>query len=314
MRISVMGNLPIFYYPSTVAWLDDDETIICAIKELFEKNKLITFTKPLDCLNYFNKYESPLKKTTFLKGLIGDDYYETVNHSPVDLNVPDLHKIHSYPERHKEITVLLVDYNMPEINGIELCKQLKSQPVKKILLTGQASLQEAVSAFNENLIDRFIRKDSLTLAQDILNYVDELEKEYFRENTRGMLDHLETENRLPLSDPAYIKFFNEICADQNIKEYLLMDKHGSMILIDGNNRRINLVIHTDRTLDSFTHQYTDEPEVSIIMEIIKERKVIPFFGIGKESWEFETRDWTQYLYKPKTFIGREKYYYAFVTE
>jgi CheY-like chemotaxis protein len=307
-----MRNLPTFYYPSTVAWLDDDENIISATKDLFEKNKLITFTNPLECINYFSKYESPLKKTTFLKGLIGDDYYETVNHSPVDLNVPDLHQIHNFLERDKEITVIIVDYNMPEMNGIELCKQLKSQPVKKILLTGQATVQEAVTAFNENLIDRFIRKDSATLVRDIFNYVEELKNEYFREKTNGLLEHLETENKLPLSDPEYIKLFRKICTDNEIREFSLIDKKGSMMLIDRNDKRINLVIHTDQTLEAFTNLYDDEPEVALLMEIVKERKVIPFFGIGKESWEIETRDWIKHLYKPKTFIGREKYYYAYI--
>ncbi|TAK76547.1 MAG: response regulator, partial [Gammaproteobacteria bacterium] len=134
-----MRTLPVFYYPSTITWVDDDKLFLNAVLETFQSDYFIqTFRHPQACLDFFLSYEPPLSQHSFLRGRIESEDYDCVDHLPVDFNVTTLQELHQQPERLHEVSVLIVDYSMPEINGIELCRQLSRLPMKKILLTGEA--------------------------------------------------------------------------------------------------------------------------------------------------------------------------------
>jgi CheY-like chemotaxis protein len=305
-----MQNIPAFFYSSTIAWIDDDELFLDAASHLFPFSKLKTFTHPSDCLDFFSVYRVPYQP--LLRGKLDDDSYETLDHSPVDLNVTSLPEISSISNRHNEITIIIVDYKLPEMTGLELCKELQSNSAKKILLTGEANHDKAVSAFNDNIIDRFIRKDSPSIINEIKSYVMDLQQQYFNEKTHGLISHLEAENPIPSTDPIFRKFFQDICRQNFIKEYYLLDKNGSYMLIDENNQKKLLIIHTDRTLDSFIQLNDDTNNIEEILKSIKERENIPFFGVNKDSWQIESNEWKEHFYTPKTFNGRERYFWILI--
>jgi CheY-like chemotaxis protein len=304
-----MHTLPTFFYPSTTVWVDDDTVFLEAISHIIEPKLLKTFVSPTDCLHFFNSSYSLPQNLPLLRGLTEDERYDLIDHSLVDLNVLKLHQIHFSSERLKEVSIIIVDYKMLEMKGIDLCKKLQSQPAKKILLTGMATHEEAIEAFNSNVIDRFIRKDSRNLVKEIESYLCELSQEYFSERTKSLLSHLEVENKLPLSDPIFIKFFQELCITNSIKEYYLIDKNGSLMMINDKNQFSYLIIHTDRSLDAFNELNAEFTEANLFLTAIKNRQKIPHFGIGKEGWEFEISNWLHHFYTPRILQGREKYYY-----
>ncbi len=304
-------TLPIFYFPSTIAWIDDDRLFLKAAAKIFCTDHTVkTFNNPLECKKYFNNQSSQLSETSFLRGYNEHEYYDTANHALVNCDVPALHELQKDPHKNKLISVLIADYNMPGMNGIELCQQLKNTPIKKILLTGEPELCNVIAAFNDNIIDRFIRKDSPTLTEEIQNHIYTLTHEYFCSFTRGILTHLEVDYRLPLSDPIFVKFFQQWCDRYEINEYYLIDKHGSLMGKSKQGTFFYLILHTDRSLKAFTELHDDVKDAEALLHSITQRKKIPFFGIGRESWEFEARAWGQYLYDPAVLLGREKYYWT----
>ncbi|MGE5153110.1 MAG: response regulator, partial [Bdellovibrio bacteriovorus] len=56
------------------------------------------------------------------------------------------------------VSVLVADYQMPEMTGLDLFRALTHLPCKRVLLTGQADEAVAVQAFNEGLIDLYLPK------------------------------------------------------------------------------------------------------------------------------------------------------------
>lgn len=308
-----MLNLPLFYYPSTITWVDDDSLFINAASQLFQSEFLVqSFHHPEDCLKHFDNYSSHITNTPFLRACVEDERFEAVDHSPVDLNVPALYKFLDYAERTKETSVIIVDYNMPVMNGIELCKKLNSLPMKKILLTGEADHREAVSAFNDNIIDRFLRKDSQSLVDDIQSYVKTLSQQYFSELTNPLLTHLEASTKSPLSDPVFIEFFRNWCHINAIKEYSVIDKNGSFLVINNHDNHFYFVVHTNKSLDAFIDLNDDTQDLESLLVLMKNREKIPFFGIGNEYLEIDPREWNEHFYTPNILEGREKYYWAVV--
>lgn len=63
-----------------------------------------------------------------------------------------------HPERYQLVQLCVVDYDMPEINGMKVLETLTDWPGSRILLTGRADPAEAVEVFNLGLIDQFISK------------------------------------------------------------------------------------------------------------------------------------------------------------
>src|SRR3990167_6657490 len=228
-----MTTLPLFYYPSTIAWVDDDPLFLEAVTNaLSNQYSLLTFTTPEKCLEFFDGYTALLPTMNFLRGCTDHESYDIIDHMPVDLNMQALFELRECRERNQEVSVIVVDYKMLDINGIELCRKLQSLPMKKILLTGEADEQKAVAAFNEGIIDCFISKASLTLTDDIEFHLKRLTQEYFSDRTRSLLAYLEADKPLPLSDPKFIVFFKEWRESHSIQEYYLADKHGNFVLFD----------------------------------------------------------------------------------
>src|SRR5437762_2613557 len=99
-----MYSLPAFYYPLTIAWIDDNALFLDTISQLLRPTYSIqAFNCPKTCLQFFTTYSLPTEKKPFLYPSVDHEYYATVNHAPVDLNVTELHTVLSNPDRKKEI-------------------------------------------------------------------------------------------------------------------------------------------------------------------------------------------------------------------
>ena len=306
-----MMKLPLFYYPTTLMCVDDDLLFLEATTQLFEKSYSVkVINGPKECLDFFENYVSPIDKIQLRTASIEHEQYETVNHQPIDFDVPSLSKLHNYQERSQEISVLVIDYEMPKMNGIEVCKKLSNQKIKKILLTGRVDEREAIDAFNLDVIDRYLRKDSPTLSEDLTTYITNLSNEFFSDKTSDLLAHLEVDHPTPMSDPIFVKFFLDFCDTYKIKEYILIDKNGSFSLKNEKNEYIQLVVHTDRSLDLFTKFNEDVRESEEVLSKIRDRKIIPFFGIGKESWEFPVNEWPKFMREADVIRGRHNYHWS----
>ncbi len=308
-----MNALPLISYPLMVTLIDDDPLFLQAMNGLLNENyKLKEFNNPADALDYFKKYQPLLPSLKILRGCIELESYDISGQLPVDLDYIALKKLREQTERTNEISVMIVDYNMPGMNGIEFCRQLKSLPIKKILLTGEADDQLAINAFNERIIDCFIRKDSPSLAYDIQFHLNILTQQYFSNNTNQLLKHLETENLVPASDPIFVTFFKEWCNTHHIHEFYFIDQNANFLLIDKYKQKTYFIIHTDRTLENFIDLHEDNSDVIEFLTDVKLRKKIPFFGEDKESWDVKPSEWTGYFHVPQMLNGREKYYWTVI--
>ncbi len=308
-----MNTLSLFNCPTTIAWVDDDALFLSAgMSVLEEKYTFKTFNNPQSALRYFEQYNPTLPSMHFFRVCEEQENYDANKQMPVELDIQTLNEIRQQKLVREDISVLIVDYNMPGMTGIELCRKLKNIPMKKILLTGEVESKSAVAAFNEGIIDRFIRKDSTTLMSEISGYLSLLTDEYLSHNTKGLLSYLKIKQTTPFSDSRFIAFFNQWCSENNIQEYYLADKQGTFIVIDNNGKHSYFVTHTDRTLDSFVELNDDDEDVSTLIASVANRTLIPFFGTNKEAWQFEPHEWNQHFFAPQTVEGDNKYYWAVI--
>jgi DNA-binding NtrC family response regulator len=79
----------------------------------------------------------------------------------------------------REVSLVISDYNMPRMNGLEFLKEVKAlyPHILAIMLTGQAEIEIAVQAINEAGVYKFIQKpwDDTDLKITILRALESLD-------------------------------------------------------------------------------------------------------------------------------------------
>jgi len=305
------NSLPLFYYPTTILWIDDDplflETVKVSMHNLSEHQKFCTHE---NWENFFTDYRSPIASYIKLHAQKGEEDYSTITHSPVDFDITKIASLHNIQNKYNEITTIICDYNMPEINGLDILSQLTAFPYKKILLTGIMEDNNAIAAFNAKTINRFIRKENSNLINELKYYIKTLSREYFCDITAPILAHLEADHSMALSDQKFVKFFDQWCYKNKIKEFYLIDKYGSYLTIDDSKNAYYFVVNTEESLNEFTAVNSDNHDMNYILNQVSQRKKIPFFGYNKESWPIDMVSHEKYLYTPNIIEGRERYYWT----
>jgi CheY-like chemotaxis protein len=308
-----MKILPLFYYPSTWLWVDDDKALLETMVLAFQNhNHIKSFHSAKESLNFLKNYQSPFSKYTFLKSLSNDESYGMLQHTPIDFDITLLIDVANDPDRHQEITAMVIDYSMPEMDGFTLAKEINDLSIQKILLTGTAQSEDAITGFNNNLIHRYIKKYEADLTTKLMAHLQEVTLDYFRKISLPLLLQLETENKLPLSDPIFIKHFEQYCKKNEIQEYYLIDKQGSYLCIDKKKQKTCLLVQSDKNMNFWFSSYGSELS-STELTTIKENKKIPFFGIGKEAWQIDAWEWGNHFYPSEILEGRERYYWTTLT-
>lgn len=310
-----MLSLPIFYFPSAITCIDDNHVMLSSLKGLLENDYMVMgMDNPREALTFFKYYQSRLSKTKFLNCLNEYECDNPLNRVPVYLEMGKIMEIANFSQRYEEVSVIIVDYLMPQIDGITLCRSLSRIPCKKILLTAHADHEKTLAAFNEGIIDRFIVKDGENTISELVNAVQILTQKYFIELTTKLRNHLEVNCYLPVNDDVFINFFTNLVEKYKIKEYYLIDKNGSFLLINSDNKISYLAVHTDASLNYFTDLYDDEDSVKSYLTAINTRQFIPFFLPGINPDHILASQWQDYLFKPEVLNGRNNRYYLHIVE
>ena len=255
-----MKILPLFYYPSTWVWVDDDRNLLTAMTDAFSlQNTVKPFLSAKESVSFLEAYRSPLSQHHFLTVNPHDENYGLLQRTPMDFDVTMIAKLLDDPTRFDEISCMVIDYNMPEMTGFALAKAVNSfLPVPKILLTGTKEENKAIEGFNDSLIQRFVQKGHEYMLRDLSNYLSLLTVQYFERLSFPLLAYLETEHKLPLSDPVFIEFFENHCELYDIKEYYLIDKQGSFLCVDVQGKRSYFVVHTERSIEEWISLYGED--------------------------------------------------------
>ena len=163
-------NLPI-HIPFAVLLVDDDEDVLAnlasVIRQRLLNNTVLTASSTVTALTLL---EAQALDTRELVPLIAGD----VDCASDGLSMLAGFEVHRRCQ--ERIGIVVLDYAMPGMTGIELAASAPCRHLSKMLLTGQASPAEAIAGFNADVIDRFVRKDDPGAIELLLNYLQELQE------------------------------------------------------------------------------------------------------------------------------------------
>ncbi|MCI5056567.1 MAG: response regulator [Flavobacteriales bacterium] len=290
--------------------MDDDERFLNLISLMF-KNK-IPFKTYDDPIKARDKILSKKDKNSNESFSIGEQGKK--NHESLDINIQEFHKKIYDKSRFDEVSTLVIDYSMPQCNGIEVCEGISEIPCKKILLTGEADEKIAVKAFNDGVIDYFIRKSEITSSTQLLEKIQELQTLYMLEKYSVVMAALTKarQHASVFNDNRFLDMFHQLCNQHKIIEYYISDSSGSLLLLNKHGNASKLVIRNDEDMQS-VYEFVEDNKDQISKETlssIKERKSILYTG-EKDYYSIDPKDWATHLYEAN-IIQDKKVYWSYV--
>ena len=236
-----MNKLPIVQYPLTTIMLDDDPVFLEGMKFNLNNSfiKFSTDQKEVKC--FIKKHQQ--SGINYGK-IMNYCYPEEISEKRMSINLGLIEEKINDDRKQNEFIVLVIDYDMPIQNGLDICEEIKADNVYKILLTGAASMPEVVNAYNNKLINMYIDKSNENLVEVLNREIVEAQQTYFQKFSANILSaiNLDTNVKCYLGNRQYIDFISQYINEYNIVELYLFDHAGSYLIKDYNGCKSRLHI------------------------------------------------------------------------
>ncbi len=300
-------GIPVVYHPTSVVLIDDDQSWLDLISvEIESVAPCMAFNQPKLGLDFILQQAAAGGARNKMNQLFSQS-----------LDGVNLINLASDKQRFAELGVIVLDYQMPGMTGIEVAKKLQHLDVKKILLTGEADESMAVDLFNLGVIDAFVRKSTPSVSRVLAHTIQDLQCARFLEASQMLLGTLLFQQEQNLSDVLQ----NQQCSDylrhlferENIREWYLLSAPANFLLIDDNGRQSWLCIRDESEMQLqlawAKQEQAQEPgiaEIDSIVNSLGSREKLVFFPGGDELSYFE---WAPYIHPCKKIVTDAGHYY-----
>jgi len=302
------------FFPTHVLFLDDNSNHLNSIATEVDEFKVIPslFNNSVKALHYLqNEYKACSIRQQFL--VLPEDH--EFAHSTINVDIRAIHRIIINPRRFQDISVLVSDYSMPDMHGLDFLKHIQKMKIKKMMLTGEADANLAITAFNNGLIQKFIRKDAMDFSHELNAAIDELQGQYFSDLTGIVIDSIINDPNYHyscLNNPRYPGLLEQICQELKIVEYYLLDEHGSCLMADLEGNLTILAVKSEASMQEHYAFAKEEAEANIT-EALQRGDKLPFFFSAQDLATPPTQ-WENYLYPAKKIGTKAPLYYAIIRE
>ncbi len=268
-----------FYFPTQTVLVDDDPDFLDGISLMLNKQlSYRLFQSASDALKYVNEahLHCDIVQRCYSSYKTGPFDSDSITH----IDIGKLHHEVLNTSRFQTCSTLIVDYSMPQMNGLEMLMNLKNPYIRKVLLTGQADMELAVKAFNHQLIDQFIDKHDPRLKQKLNATISSFEEQYFRRSFKLITDPIMANNvDAFLISAEFQKYFDDLRAELKVVEYYLIDApHSGFLLMDAEGQRHCLLVYTRQALDEHRQELQDGGAPATLIGDVRSGAVLPIYN------------------------------------
>jgi len=172
--------------------------------------------------------------------------------------------------------MVVSDYQMPDMDGIEFFNKIKDIQIKKILLTGALEQAKAFTPLNNEIIDSYIHKSSENLKTDLLQHIHKAQLAYFNNITKNIIAFTNDKFSI-LENQNLIQLIQTLITDNNITEYYMLCETGTFLL-QNIEKKFVLNACTNNYLDLFCEMYSQSNKE--LIDSVKQRKFVPNFELN----------------------------------
>ena len=296
-----MIDFPPCFHPTTVVLVDDNvrfmESLSFGLHALQVNFKLFGSAK--EALVWINANNSAVAS------LEDDDMDEGA--------LPSFKKRLFSPLRFEEVTMVIVDYDMPEMSGLEFCKGIQNAQIKKIMLTGVAGENIAIQAFNEDIIDRFIVKQDAQALEKVIENVEMLQRDYFNAKATYLQQNQMVHSYFPfLEEAAFRLVFDDIFNQGDYVEYYVDTIPGGIWLVKANGDSNFLAVQSESLCADQLVVARDQGAPAELLQALSSDDIVTCFP-DKGFYAPECEQWQSALHQASICEGdQQNYRYALV--
>ncbi len=247
------NSICLFYFPLKIMIVDDNTDYLILCKNKIHLNQIYTSSQPLNIVDNMKPISINIK--SLVKEWVDSEF--SIDYAAI------IDFIMQY-DLSNDIGILITDYKMPEINGIDLCKKFDHTDLLKVLLTGEYQIEEAIDALNDKHIDYYIPKK---LDNKLIAAIENLQYKFFNHITYNICQIINTSDLPFISNKDFLAIFNDIICDNSIISYVMLNNYGCCYLKSTTNEFI-LSIYSETDIDELSIEYSNSSQ-------IKTKQMIP---------------------------------------
>jgi CheY-like chemotaxis protein len=304
-----------FYHPTRVVFVDDDPAFLNLVPlRLASTVPFLRFDSPYDLLEELSSAR--------LQAVLDLDWWDAYPadgarggvEEVVALDRSALHLRVFNRVRFGLVSVLVIDYQMPEMTGLDLCRKLAHLPCKRILLTGQADEALAVRAFNEGLIDLYLPKLHPRLDEELNLAIQRFQFDYLEQATDLIRRVLQSADPVVWGDAAFARFFHRLCEERGAVEYYTVHDPKGYLLVDvrGRGELLLLFEYGDLAAQCAAAIASRAPEE--VIRGLEDRRAALYFGRERGDCVLSPEQWQEACVPLRPVPGRDDLHYALIGE
>ena len=291
-----MKYLPPYYHPTQICCVDDNQRFLQRLTASMPADQTFrAFSTPESALNYV------LQQNT--QPTLADRCFERHDHS-IQLNLTTIEHEIKQVQRFDRLSVVLVDYSMPTMDGLEFCAAIAHMDVRRVLLTSVANEKLAVAAFNDGLIHQYLPKAAITSPSAVVPYLLEQQQRYFQLYLRRITQALAARPPEFMESQAFIAFFQGVLAELAIVEYYLLTEPLGYLLLTARGETFHLIVRTElqHRADLDTMRCHNAPAELITAVSARQMMYVPYEH-PQDYMGHETFPWEEFVFQAQQFQG-----------
>jgi CheY-like chemotaxis protein len=307
------------HFPTTVAFVDDSTDFLANLcLHLDPQLACRLFDSPVAALRIINHSDVVPPSVQDFISLQRSRQGDHRKFRVIDLNLNSIHREVFNDRRFERISVAVVDYDMPEMDGLAFCREIGNPHVRKILLTGEADMELAIHAFNAGLIDAFIRKQQPDLMVTLNRTIRQMQHRYFNEIERSLYDVLSLESHnlfldayAFLRDRQFAARFRSIRDGLGIVEHYLSCAPDGILMLDASGASHLLIVHTAAQW-VVQYQAACERDAPLALQTaLFNGEVVPYYWESGGDYLPAFKDQHDRLYPASVFNGDDNNFYIY---
>ncbi len=304
-------SLPIYHHPSLTVLIDDSDSFLKSLSfQLDPSLASKAFVDTRAAIDWLARHSDGGGSGEGLHASY-DTYPNSHDECNVAFDIDDIHRISFKSSRFMTPSVLVVDYSMPQMNGVQLCEALRHLPCKKILFTGVADEKVAVDAFNRGLIDRYIKKSDDDALDRLETEIVALQREYFAARSDPLREMIALHQYSFVGDHAFAELVRSLVHKHGFVEHYIYSSPPGILMYDSDGHAQLMVVETEAGMQAHFEVACDNDAPASLLAALRERCIVPWFreGDGMYSQAFSQR-WHKYSAAAQVCHGAQTFYWA----
>ena len=305
-------SIPLYSHPTTVIVIDDND--------LFLQSLDLRMPATMACLRFHNPRQAvariheevevlPIPDRCFsppVKSLHWRDSIVQLDLSLIEQEINNL-------QRFRRTSVVVADFMMPAVDGLSLLMNIKKPWVKTVLMSGANDQTVALKAFNDGSIDRYVAKGRSTTLDLVVQYSQELQREYFLDQQRSIQESLSLNPPKLLDDVTVSRYFAALAEQHGFVEHYLVGDPPGFVLLTNRGAMQRLIILNDSEVSEQVEYAISRGAPNAVVKALSSRSRIGYFCEGDEIYGDEPFPWAEFLLTPTRLEGNETWWAALIS-